>query len=287
MPPLDLLPELTEEQESKCAEIEKRKVINARKNAGRRNWLTLHRAHERILARPVYYMFREQGKRIAKTIAAGSPARFALESFSVGTETQELLQELSPRLERTMLIGALSMRESISMKKWMDGDDLSRYAIDLPSTIISGIRAAMRELVAQKYWSSIAQWSKQNMAKIIDAGIQAGASNKEIAKRLRSATSGNLAKQRALVIARSEVTGALNRGHLESLNELASHEPAKKRWSAILDQRTRDSHAQLSGQSIPVDEKFSNGGRFPGDPFLPASERANCRCVLIADVSLF
>lgn len=51
-----------------------------------------------------------------------------------------------------------------------------------------------------------------------------------------------------------------------------------KQWDASLDARTRDSHARVDGEIRELDEKFSNGLRYPGDPLGAASEVVNCRC---------
>ncbi len=50
---------------------------------------------------------------------------------------------------------------------------------------------------------------------------------------------------------------------------------------ATLDARTRDSHAKVDGELTAVDEKFSNGLMFPGDPHGAAAEVCNCRCALL------
>lgn len=51
-----------------------------------------------------------------------------------------------------------------------------------------------------------------------------------------------------------------------------------KQWDAALDARTRDSHARVDGEIRELDEKFSNGLMFPGDPSGSAAEVINCRC---------
>lgn len=51
-----------------------------------------------------------------------------------------------------------------------------------------------------------------------------------------------------------------------------------KQWDAALDSRTRDSHARVDGEIRELDEKFSNGLMFPGDPAGSAEEVINCRC---------
>lgn len=53
-----------------------------------------------------------------------------------------------------------------------------------------------------------------------------------------------------------------------------------KQWNAALDARTRDSHLKIDGEIKNLDEKFSNGLLYPGDPAGKASEVINCRCTL-------
>lgn len=54
-----------------------------------------------------------------------------------------------------------------------------------------------------------------------------------------------------------------------------------KQWDAALDARTRESHQKVDGEVRELDEKFSNGLRFPGDPLGGAGEVVNCRCALL------
>jgi hypothetical protein len=54
-----------------------------------------------------------------------------------------------------------------------------------------------------------------------------------------------------------------------------------KQWDATLDARTRDSHAAVDGEVKELDEKFSNGLMFPGDPNGMAAEVIHCRCALL------
>lgn len=54
-----------------------------------------------------------------------------------------------------------------------------------------------------------------------------------------------------------------------------------KQWDASLDKRTRDSHVQVDGEIRELDERFSNGLLYPGDPNGGAGEVINCRCALL------
>ncbi len=52
---------------------------------------------------------------------------------------------------------------------------------------------------------------------------------------------------------------------------------ATKRW-VTNSKNPRSEHARMSGETVPVGEKFSNGSDWPGDPVLGADGVANCQC---------
>lgn len=54
-----------------------------------------------------------------------------------------------------------------------------------------------------------------------------------------------------------------------------------KQWDAALDGRTRPSHRIVDGEIAELEEKFSNGLSYPGEPSGPAAEVVNCRCALL------
>lgn len=55
-----------------------------------------------------------------------------------------------------------------------------------------------------------------------------------------------------------------------------------KQWDSTLDGKTRDSHRRVDGEIRELDERFSNGLDFPGDPNGKAAEVINCRCVSLS-----
>lgn len=58
-----------------------------------------------------------------------------------------------------------------------------------------------------------------------------------------------------------------------------------KQWDSTLDARTRESHADIDGEIRELNDPFSNGLMFPGDPSGKASEVVNCRCALLQRAS--
>lgn len=86
--------------------------------------------------------------------------------------------------------------------------------------------------------------------------------------------------------ARTAVTRAEAVGRLEAMRA-ASRLGAnvEKQWVAVMDSRTRKSHAYLDGQHVPLDKPFvTEGGielMYPADPDChEPSEVYNCRCTI-------
>lgn len=124
-------------------------------------------------------------------------------------------------------------------------------------------------------------WNQKVIANSISQGIIQGESIDEISKRIARDTCISAGRS-SMLYARTAVTGAQNAGRVERLHEAKDMGVnVKKRWMATLDNRTRDSHAELDGETIDVDKKFSNGLMYPGDPNGAGREVYNCRCTLV------
>lgn len=86
---------------------------------------------------------------------------------------------------------------------------------------------------------------------------------------------------RADTIARTEVIGAYNAGDYASAQALGDYGPKFKMWAAVLDTRTRETHAEADGQVVPFDEPFTVGGEqlmHPLDAGASPENVVNCRC---------
>jgi SPP1 gp7 family putative phage head morphogenesis protein len=108
------------------------------------------------------------------------------------------------------------------------------------------------------------------LASLLDQGMsydEALAKAKEYADELRDA--------RAMNIARTELAEAFNQGQLDALQD-AMHElgaQAAKDWETAQDERTCEECAGLDGETVGINESFSNGAVCP-----PA--HPSCRCSL-------
>lgn len=115
------------------------------------------------------------------------------------------------------------------------------------------------------------------------AGVEAGEGVQDIAKRIDTLYLEQIIPNRSKVIARTEVIQASNLGSISGAK--ATGIPGlKKVWLATRDSRTREAHALVDGETVPIDSSFdlSSGSRlmFPGDTSLGASagDTIQCRC---------
>ena len=132
------------------------------------------------------------------------------------------------------------------------------------------------------------RWNNRNISNSITQSIIQGEGIPEAAKRLAQAT-GETNMRAMRMHARTALTGAQNAGRIEAMHEQQDMGiEVKKKWIATLDDRTRDTHAELDGQTVDVDEPFvvydSEGHKLeimePGDPNADPSLVYNCRCTL-------
>lgn len=121
--------------------------------------------------------------------------------------------------------------------------------------------------------TEVTRTTRNAIADALSAGLAEGESIADLAARIAEA--GAFAPSRAELIARTETTRVTNHGQRETLSEYqaASGNRITKSWLATKDDRVRDEHAAMDGETRGIDEPFSNGLDAPGEP--------NCRCTLI------
>ena len=93
-----------------------------------------------------------------------------------------------------------------------------------------------------------------------------GEGRQDLVKRIEGVY-GDISKGRANTIARTEIHNTVNRGSLEGYKQAGMN---IKIWVAVMDDRTRDEHAEMDGEERPINMPFSNGEMYPSS--------INCRC---------
>lgn len=124
-------------------------------------------------------------------------------------------------------------------------------------------------------------WNRRHIASAITQGVLQGESMDKVARRVRSVA--DMDYRAAMRTARTAMTSAQNAGREAAYRRaegMGIH--VRKQWLATLDGRTRHSHRRLDGEVVGMEESFSNGLSYPGDPGPGmGSEVYNCRCTLV------
>jgi SPP1 gp7 family putative phage head morphogenesis protein len=124
---------------------------------------------------------------------------------------------------------------------------------------------------------------KEQLRQAITASIQQGEGINAAAGRVKRALGKNA--NNAFRIYQTETTRTNNAANMDSMNKASDAGlQLEKEWVATLDDRTRNSHQKLDGETRPLDQPFSNGLMHPGDPSGTAAEVINCRCTMITKV---
>lgn len=130
------------------------------------------------------------------------------------------------------------------------------------------------------------RWSAKLIQSQVAQGIAQGESIPKIAKRLEKVTDNEAAA--CIRRARTMVTDCENAGRVRSMKQAEEMGVrTRKQWVCTHDDRTRDTHLQLDGETIDKDATFWNGCRWPGDHLGPPAEVWNCRCTLVTVVDGF
>jgi len=115
----------------------------------------------------------------------------------------------------------------------------------------------------------------EDVKRVILAGTEDNLTVSQIAKNLRQ-TYLDHSPFKAMRTARTEVTQSAG---------FAQHESAKQGgvmkkhiWLSSRDDRVRDAHAAIDGESRALDEPYSNGLMYPGDSSGDPAETIQCRC---------
>ena len=123
-------------------------------------------------------------------------------------------------------------------------------------------------------------WNRRHVNSAVTQAVLQGQTIPQLAASLAGIAA--MDQRAAMRAARTSMTSAHSLGKLKGYERAAAMGiGVKKQWLAALDQRTRGSHRHLDGETVKLDEKFSNGLRYPGDPDGPGSEVYNCRCTMV------
>lgn len=136
---------------------------------------------------------------------------------------------------------------------------------------------AVQEWINDKTFKFANEVNKKTLAELrgeLRTAMSTGEGIKEAEKRIERVFS--MARgYRTERIARTEIISAHNNGAMQAYKQ--SEVVEEKEWISSRDANVRDSH-QIDGEKVPIDQPFSNGLMYPGDPAGAAGDVINCRC---------
>ena len=94
----------------------------------------------------------------------------------------------------------------------------------------------------------------------------------------------NCAQNRAVRGARTFATAVCGFATKEAVRQIYPRDTDRvkrtKTWRHHGSKQPRSSHAAMDGETVGLDERFSNGADYPGDMSLPAEDAVNCHCTM-------
>lgn len=167
--------------------------------------------------------------------------------------------------------------QGIPMLMPIDQEAMVR-AVQLDSPIKEGLYKHLGEDVG---------YLKKQIAAQVSRGISTGMTYAQVAEQISRKMMGTYENPGGSLayasrIARTEGHRIQCQSSMDACYNAKDHgADVVKQWDSTLDGRTRESHQIVDGEIRELDKTFSNGLRFPGDPWGGAAEVVNCRCALL------
>lgn len=240
---------------------------------------TVHGPAERRLSRLWSRYLREQAGRIGERLEAriGRAVAGTVERQRLSPDDLEVVLDVQG--EAAIARGLFASAMSRTVRSGFDHVAAQIGGLGWDPTL-SPADQILGQMIVQ-----VAQTTKDDVARLIGVGLENGATIGEIQSVLIQDFA--FSPRRALRIARTESTAALNEGQEMAFRDAASNGVTLEiEWISARDQGVRPSHQALDGQKkdpgglFTIPDGHPNAGdtaRFPGD-FNAAGEVVNCRC---------
>lgn len=151
----------------------------------------------------------------------------------------------------------------------------NKKAFGATQDFIDSVLAYFKKNLLDNVVSPISQTTIKQIEDVLQKAVAGGWGVDKTVKELEDSP---ITKNRARMIVRTETVKAANFTQLAAA-DMEDYE-MEKQWIAVEDGRTRrsHSHAGVDGERQDLDQPYSNGLMFPGDPKGEAAEVINCRC---------
>lgn len=154
------------------------------------------------------------------------------------------------------------------------GENIMQNLYNLKNPYQQQARDIFKRMGGKKIADDISATTQNSIINIIDKGLSEGADIDELARRIGE--NSDLSPYRAKLIANQETYNSLSAANYDSMKNGGVR---RHKWmTQSIGHEPRDSHKRLNGQVRNLDERFSNGLKYPRDREGPAEEVINCVC---------
>jgi len=249
-----------------------------RANAWRKAALQRRERYEAALRSPVEEWYDELGQRMVEkldqVVQRGLFTRVTVPSpevilFDVDEAAELLEEKLGPAF-----IDVLEDAGNTTLRE-IGGGGIG-ISFDL-------MRPGVKDILLARtvHMKTIAENAQQACRESLLEGLANGETVEQLTDRVREwALEGK--EKHAETVARTEAGSAMNGATFEAFDMAGA---SAKQWLTCGDDRVRDTHAEMEGVVVGIDEEFvlpsGDTCMYPGDDSLPPEEVCNCRCTLL------
>lgn len=268
--PFNLVPAGSSTQESQTAKMLTKALNLTTEEQKSNHWKRVDRRREawvNVVVKKFVPLYEAEGKAVLKVIKGDDTSVLA-------DKVSEAINGLSENWKKTIEATAKVLIDDFgtAMYQELTGTEKAERKAFEPFTTLVQLWIAQH---AAEGVTSILATNLTDVKKVISTAVNEGQTVTQIAKQLRQYYDTN-ASYKAMRTARTEVSSAAGYGQREAARQ--SGVVKTKTWISSRDDRVRDSHSQIDGQTKPFDEKYSNGLMYPGDTSGRPEEFIQCRC---------
>jgi len=195
--------------------------------------------------------------------------------------TDDILRRFKPDFETVMSTQSFKALEAGWLLLAEEINQTLDFTLFEPSAHIWAETQSGRKIVG------IQDFTRESVRGVVATGVEEGLSVDKIADSIR-ALYDDFKGVRAETIARTETAAAVSYGKESHAKEIEQRLGMSivKTWVATADDRTRQTHVDADGQTVPRNQPFKVGSAYlqqPADPSGPAEEVIRCRCTVAYD----
>lgn len=226
--------------------------------------------YERPMAKTVSDFFNAQQTRVIKQLTKSAR--------SGTTKSTDDMDGIDWNDENNKLLDAIKPYYSLAAKEGNAAAE-ELYSLGIDWNLISPQVLKWIKENGAKAVKNINQTTRDLLSDTLKEGMEAGEGIPELKDRVKSVFD-IASTSRAENIARTETHNANAEGNFETFK---TGGVKKKSWLTTTDGRERSWHDDMNGETVGIDEPFSNGMMYPGDPSGDPADVCNCRCVCIPE----